>query len=205
MWRHIPTVFGGRSVVPHELTAAAPTEPLEAGGARRLPSPVPDFVGLASTDARRLARMAQVAVSVEDRPSSQGLWGRVLAQDPQPGAQGAPDGVVILTVGARSRVPVPDVRGRDEDEALSMLRDAGLGAARRVTRRSDRVPEGCVVRTRPRAGADVVAGSRISYVVAAGPREAGRSEHRRGRRPTRIARLADGSFLFPEQQLDRRR
>lgn len=201
MWRHIPPVFGGRSAVSAELSAAASSElPVTTP-----PVPVPDLVGLPSTDARRLARAARLAVTVEDRPSSQGLWGRVLAQDPEPGTLDAPDGIVALTVGARARVPVPDVRGRDEDEALSMLREAGLGAARRATRRSDRVPEGCVVRTRPRAGADVASGSRISYVIAASQPDDRRSSRKRGRRSGHVARLADGSFLFPEKLLDQRR
>ena len=195
MWRHFPPVFGGRSAVPAERSAP-PSAELPASIP---PAPVTDLVGLPSTDARRLARAARLAVTVADRPSSQGLWGRVLAQDPEPGALDAPDGIVVLTVGARARVPVPDVRGRDEDEALWILREAGLGAARRAIRRSDRVPEGCVVRTRPRAGADVAAGSCISYVIAASQPDDRRSSRKRGRRGAHVARLADGSFLFPEK------
>jgi serine/threonine-protein kinase len=201
MWRHIQPLFGARSSVPAELSAATSSEL----PATTPPTLVPDLVGLPSTDARRLARAARLAVTVEERPSSQGLWGRVLAQDPEPGTLGAPDGIVVLTVGARARVPVPDVRGRDEDEALSMLREAGLGAARRATRRSDRVPEGCVVRTRPRAGADVATGSRISYVIAASRPDDRLTGRKRGRRHVHVARLADGSFLSPGKSLDRRR
>ncbi len=205
MWRHLPAVFGGRPVLSAELPAARSLEPDGASEPPLLPMPVPDFLGLPSTDARRLARAAHLAVTVEERPSGEGLWGRVLEQEPAPGTVGAPDGIVLLSVGARARVPVPDVRGRDEDEALSILRDAGLGAERRAARRSDRVPEGCVVRTRPRAGAEVATGSRISYVVAAGPREADQRGRKHGRRAGRVARLADGSFLLPEKGLERSR
>ena len=81
MWRHIPTVFGGRPALPAELP-----------------------------------------------------------QRPAPDTLAGPDGSVIITVGAHPRVAVPDIRGRDEDDALSVLREAGLGADRRAARRSDRVP-----------------------------------------------------------------
>ncbi len=202
MWRHVLPVFGGRPPLSTELPVhqtldlAEPQPPLV---------PVPDLVGLSGSDARRLARAARLAVTVEERHASRGLWGRVLEQEPAPRTLAAPDGFVIITVGARPRVAVPDIRGRDEDEALSMLREAGLGAARRAARRSDRVPEGCIVRTRPRAGAEVATGSRISYVVAAAPRSADHGGRKRGRRSQRVARLADGSFLLPEKGVERPR
>jgi serine/threonine-protein kinase len=203
MWRHhFPAVFGGGIPLPTELSPRQPsaTEHDEAGLLQ--PVAVPDLVGLPSTDARRLARAHGFSVTVEEHHSSEGLWGRVLSQDPAPGASGAPDSILTLSVGTRPRVPVPDVRGRDEEEALSILREAGLGTARRAIRSSDRVPEGCVVRTRPRHGAEVATGSRISYVVASSPREDGRGR-KHGRRAPRAARLADGSFLLAEKGLDR--
>jgi hypothetical protein len=203
MRRHFPAVFGGRTALSSEPRPARWTE--EQDDETLVGLPVPDLVGLTSTEARRVARAARLGVTVEERPSSQGSWGTILEQDPTPGTLGAPDGIVILTVGTRARVPVPDVRGRDEDEALSILRDAGLGAARRAARKSDRVPEGCVVRTRPRAGAEVAAGSCISYVVAAGPHAAGQGAGRRVRRASRVARMADGSFLMPERGPERSR
>ena len=120
-----------------------------------------------------------------------------LPQRPAPDTLAGPDGSVIITVGAHPRVAVPDIRGRDEDDALSVLREAGLGADRRAARRSDRVPEGHVVRTRPRAGTEVATGTRISYVVAAGPRDVAHGGRRRDRRSRRVARMSDGSFLRP--------
>jgi beta-lactam-binding protein with PASTA domain len=188
MRRHLPTILGGRWSLPAELPAVAPGSsdtPIQS------PAHAPDLVGLPSTEARRQARLVRIHTEVVERASHQTLWGRVLEQDPPPGGTLEPDSIVTLTVGARPHVTVPDVRGRDEDEALSMLREAGLGTARRAARRSDRVPEGCVVRTRPRAGADVPTGSRVVYVVAAGPRADGDRGH--GRR--RTGRRPDGSFV----------
>jgi serine/threonine-protein kinase len=105
---------------------------------------------------------------------------------------------MLIVIGSRPDVIVPDVRGRDEEDALRALADAGLGTARRVMRRSDSVPEGHIVRTRPRAGAEVPTGSRVSYVVGVGPRES--AGHRRGdRHRVRARRLPDGTFIsLPE-------
>ncbi len=201
MWRHLPSVLGGAPAVPVESTLEPLTEPTTDEPTPGAPSPVfvPELVGLPSTEVRRLARQQQFALEVEETGTNEGQWGRVLEQDPPPGVALDASTVVVITVGARPSVTVPDVRGREEEEALSMLREAGLGAARRIARRSDRVPDGCIVRTRPRAGVDIPLGSRVSYVVATGLRDAGRS-HKRDRR-TRVGRLPDGSFLsLPEQR-----
>jgi beta-lactam-binding protein with PASTA domain len=144
-------------------------------------------------EARRQASLASQRVYTIELGTDQGSWGRVLEQQPAAGAAPAPDGILVLTVGARPNVTVPDVRGRVESEALATLRDAGLGATRRVIRHSDKVPEGHVIRTRPRAGAEVPAGSHVSCIVADAPRPSGR-ERRGERGRVRAVRPPDGSF-----------
>ena len=181
MWRHLPSLPGNHLPLSHIPDHVAPGD-------------VPDLVGLPSTEARQIARLSHLLVESEVRNSSRSLWGRVLDQVPAPGAAAIDGDVITLVVGGRPHVTVPDVRGRDEDEALSILRIAGLGTARRATRRSDRVPEGFIVRTRPRAGADVPAGTQVSYIVAAGP-QASHRPRRSARRRARATRMSDGSFL----------
>lgn len=191
MWRSLSTVLRGRSSVHagariDELPTVAP--------AAAWPSEVtPDVIGLPVTEARRLGRMDGQRVFVIERTTGHDQWGRVLEQEPAAGLAFDPDGMLVLTVGARPDVTVPDVRGRAEDDARSMLRQAGLGPARRATRGSDRVPEGHVVRTRPRAGAEVPVGSTVSYVLAAEQRPARPAGHHEQRR-VRTARQPDGSF-----------
>lgn len=198
MWRSLSTVLRGRPPLP--VDASIDQRPSGEPVATTLPVPVaPDVVGLTSSDARRLGRMGGQRVFVVERTASRALWGRVLEQEPSAGSPLAADGMLVLTVGARPHVTVPDVRGRAEDDALSMLRQAGLGTARRATRRSDRVPEGHVVRTRPRAGAEVPVGSLVSYVIAAEARP-DRAARRRDQRRVRATRLPDGSFRsYPEE------
>jgi serine/threonine-protein kinase len=145
-----------------------------------------------------MARLAGLPVEVVEQPSAPELWGQVLGQEPAAGVALQARGQLTITVGARPHVTVPDVRGRDEEEALSLLHDAGLGAARRATRRSNRVPEGCIVRTRPRPGAEVVTGSTVSYVLAAGRRDSG-ADRKGARQRVHVGRLPDGAFLsLPE-------
>ncbi len=220
MWRHFPTVFSGRPLLPiepgigstphapaaqgAETVASLDTEARPAQPVVTAPAPVislvfvPELVGLPSDEARRAARMSGLRPALEERGTSYDLWGRVLEQEPAPGLAVSAGAVVTLAVGARPHVVVPDVRGRDEEEALSMLREAGLGTARRAARRADGMPEGSVVRTRPRAGAEVAFGSRVSYVVATGSRTRARKGHD-DRRRSRPLRLPDGSFFtLPE-------
>lgn len=198
MWRHVPSTSDPRPVPPAAVPALSQQEAYPPS------STAPDLIGMRSTDARRVARESGLLVEVEERPTAPELWGQVLDQRPSPGQPMEPGANLGLTVGSRPFVIVPDVRGRDEDEAVAMLREAGLEAVRRATRRSDRVPEGSIVRTRPRAGAEVVFGSSVAYVLAAGSRSArgGHDDHRR----RRVGRLPDGSFLsLPEDRLHGRR
>lgn len=71
----------------------------------------------------------------------------------------------LLVAGGPDAV-VPDVRGSSEDEAIELLEAAGLVVERLGADRSDGPPIGCVLRTRPPAGAVVVAGATVGYVVA---------------------------------------
>ena len=175
---------------PQELEGAATEEAIAV-------EPVwacPELIGMSVQDARRVARLSGLLLKVEERPAGQGLWSRVLGQIPDPDTNLVRGDVVSITIGARPQVVVPDVRGGTELDALTTLRDAGLVPSRRVARQSDRVPEGYVVRTRPRPGASVTAGTRIAYVIATAPRRHSAKRHR-DPGPARAQRLPDGTFL----------
>lgn len=154
----------------------------------------PDLLGMTTHDARQASRSADLQVSITTRTSEEALWGRIVAQDPEPGGVVRPGDDIELTVGARPEVVVPDVRGGVVDEMLDVLREAGLRPQRRVARRSGSLPEGHILRTRPRAGATVPHGTGITYVVAT-ERQPRRNQHRRDSKRARFSRLPDGSFL----------
>jgi beta-lactam-binding protein with PASTA domain len=199
MWRTFPLVHEGEPVVSEEEGVGPPpiaaTE-RELDDVMQPPGTLgaPDLRGMLSPDARRIGRMSELQVWVVTHPTTEALWGRVVAQDPAPGVALRPGDTVTITVGARPAVVVPDVRGGEEAEMLAVLRDAGLRPERRVARRSDNVPGGHIVRTRPRAGAAVPHGTAVTYVVAT-PRPLHGKQDRRHERRVRARRLPDGSFL----------
>ena len=200
MWRTLSTSPGGRFVVPDggvavsAESAPARTEMPSSPGQAFGPIQVPDLLGMNSQDARRSARLAELHLVLEDHPTAAGLRGRVFRQEPEPGTLMRSGGLVTAYIGARPAIPVPDVRGADEETSLEVLRSAGLHPHRRVVRRSNTVPQGQIIRTRPRAGAEVPVGSRITYIVAAAPRPRQHSD-RPGPKWSRARRAPDGAFL----------
>ena len=201
MWRTAPTTHDlGWAASEHDEVGRKPPEPraVPPAGSIGLTQPpgtlsAPDLRGMASQEARLIGRMSDLHVSVDYHTTEEALWDRVVAQDPVPGATLRPGDTLTITVGERSTVLVPDVRGGAEDEMLGVLREAGLRPERRVTRRSDSVLEGHIVRTRPRAGSRVPLGTKVTYVVAT-PRAHGKQAGRHEKR-IRASRLPDGSFL----------
>ena len=201
MWRTAPTTHDlGLTMSENDEIGHTPPEPVQPPasiptGSTQPPGTftAPDLRGMASQEARLIGRMSDLHISVDSHPTEEALWDRVVAQDPVPGAALRPGDTLTITVGERSTVLVPDVRGGEEDVMLDVLRDAGLRPERRVTRRSDSVPDGHVVRTRPRAGSSVPLGTKVTYVVAT-PRPHGKQARRHERR-IRASRLPDGSFL----------
>ena len=201
MWRTAPTTHDlGLAVSENDEVGHGSPEPVQAppAGSIGLTQPpgtlsAPDLRGMASQEARLIGRMSDLHVSVDYHTTEEALWDRVVAQDPVPGATLRPGDTLTITVGERSTVLVPDVRGGAEDDMLGVLREAGLRPERRVTRRSDSVPEGHIVRTRPRAGSSVPLGAKVTYVVAT-PRPHEKQAKRHERR-IRASRLPDGTFL----------
>ena len=74
---------------------------------------------------------------------------------------------LVISVG-EERSAVPDIIGLTEEEALQLIREAGLVRGQ-VDREFDPdVPEGRVISSNPAAGEEVPAGSQVSYVISRG-------------------------------------
>jgi len=202
MWRTAPTTHEPVMPVSESEEVGQPSpEPAQAlqpasSSSAQPPGTLsaPDFRGMATPEARLIGRMSDLDIRVDTHTTEEALWGRVVAQDPVPGAVLRPGDALTITVGERPTVLVPDVCGGEEDEMLAVLREAGLRPERRVTRRSERIPEGHVVRTRPRSGSLVPHGTKVTYVVAT-PRPLHGKQARRHEKRLRVSRLPDDSFL----------
>ncbi|NLI95889.1 MAG: PASTA domain-containing protein [Synergistaceae bacterium] len=138
--------------------------------------PLPDVRGMEFNEAK--AKLAEAGFQVGDvlrLADPQKPAGSVLAQSPAAPAMVPLDTRVDLLVsrgtGAEGGpVAVPDVVGKQEAAARSLVEAVGLGVEVRYLASQATAP-GIVVSTVPRTGAQVPAGSRIALTVATAPND----------------------------------
>ena len=128
---------------------------------------VPNVVGLTEDRARSTLKQAGF-ISVNSRQvDNLDKAGNVVAVDPGEGEQAPLSAPITLQV-STGTIKVPDVAGKTEAEARSILTGAGFTAGQIVSQsaESDTVPQGAVVGTEPRAGSAVGAGEDIILKIA---------------------------------------
>lgn len=140
---------------------------------------VPDVVGLTAREAERVLAGAGLAADIEVSYDADAVPGTVVAQDPPAGERTAVGSNVLLTVaselsvapprpeGWESQPRVPNVVGKREEDARSLLRASGY----RVTVSevfSASAPEGSVVDQYPSGGSAAAAGTEVGIVVSKG-------------------------------------
>jgi tRNA A-37 threonylcarbamoyl transferase component Bud32 len=135
---------------------------------------VPALTGRPAAEAARTAARVGLRTSLVSVPSDRPR-GIVLAQDPRAGVRVEAGTTVILTASSGTPprppgVPVPDLRGLEEDEARRPLEAAGLRLGHTTSEESDAVDPGTVLRSDPPAGSTVEPGTAVDIVVAAEPR-----------------------------------
>lgn len=131
---------------------------------------VPDVLRVSVEDAseRLVAAGFEVAVA-EDRPFDLEVPAdHVLEQSPAGQARAGTTVTVTVSAGPRP-VELPDVAGRDADDAEAVLQAAGV-EVERERRFDDQVDEGRAIATEPAAGATVDEASTVTLVVSRGPR-----------------------------------
>lgn len=132
------------------------------------PVTVPDLVG--QTEGNAAAILQGVGLTpAASRENSTAPAGQVIRQDPVAGSQVAPGSTVRYVISAgQAPVTVPDVVGRADTEAKSILGNAGLGMI--ITRQSSNdVHAGTVISQNPAGGSSVPPGSSVDVVVSTGP------------------------------------
>jgi eukaryotic-like serine/threonine-protein kinase len=131
---------------------------------------VPDVRGLTETEAGAELEQAGLQLEVAGAlASAQVPRGRVISQEPEPGARiGRDEAVRVAISTGRGLIGVPNIVGRPEAEALGLLRQAGLGVGNIRQAPSDSVPAGRVAQQSPTAGSEVPLDSGIDIVMSAG-------------------------------------
>jgi serine/threonine-protein kinase len=127
----------------------------------------PDLVGRSEAEARRLADRRGLQLEIE-YVESDGRPGRVLDQLPDRGVEVPAGTTVAVMVATRAEtVVVPDVHGLSETAAIAQLEAAGLQPGQRRSA-DDRLPEGYVVSTDPRAGVSMTRDAVVDYAISTG-------------------------------------
>src|SRR4051794_4441344 len=127
---------------------------------------VPNVVGLTEDKARSTLEQAGFTSVNSRQTDSLEDEGNVVAVDPAEGAQAAPNAPITLQV-STGTIKVPDVTGKTEAEARTILTGAGFANSQIGTAEveSESVPAGSVVATDPRAGSAVGAGEAITLQI----------------------------------------
>ncbi len=157
-----PMSAASDALVPPTSLNHGSTVPVHRTPGRRV---VPDVVGLDALDGDGLAREAGVCLSVSVWETKVGPWGMILVQHPSAGARVKPGSRVHVVVSGRPHARVPEVRGLPVEEAIELVRRAGLLPIVAVGRASGSQPSGHVASIRPTAGTLVTDGSVVAIAV----------------------------------------
>ena len=130
------------------------------------PVEVPDVVGDAYEDAEAELEELGLTVRQESEEDPEAEPGTVLSQDPEGGAEVAPESEVTLTVAtAPDTEAVPDVVGKPFDQAQAELSAAGFTVTRQ-NQPDDSRPENEVISQDPTAGSEHAPGGLVVLTVA---------------------------------------
>lgn len=134
--------------------------------------PLPELVGATLDEAKTALNGAGMALGqISETFDESEPAGTVLAQAPPAGTAVRHGTPVDLTVSKGPQpIPVPDVRGRDQGDAVEAIEAAGLKAVISPETVFDRtVPKGAVVAQDPASG-NLTRGGAVTLTVSKGPR-----------------------------------
>jgi beta-lactam-binding protein with PASTA domain/predicted Ser/Thr protein kinase len=133
---------------------------------------VPDLSGKPAADAfNQLQQMGFTKVSEKTQTSSSVQSGLVIGTQPAAGTSIKSDQPVVLLVsGGPVEVQVPDVVGKTQEQATTILQQAGF-TVNVSQQNSNSVPVGTVITTNPTPGTTVGQGSAVQIVVSNGKQQ----------------------------------
>ncbi|MFD5572466.1 Stk1 family PASTA domain-containing Ser/Thr kinase [Streptomyces cadmiisoli] len=131
---------------------------------------VPDLAGRRLDEARQLLEDAGLEPGMVTREFSDEVTrGLVIASDPGTGTTARAGTAVALTVSKGSPVDVPDVTGRDLDDAREKLEEEGLEVRIAPQEVHSEFDAGQVARQSPAADSEVAEGDTVTLTVSKGP------------------------------------
>lgn len=132
-------------------------------------APVPSVIDETQETAERLLTEAGFKPSAVFEVNEEVEPGIVFDQDPAKATDAAEGSIVIIKVSqAASTVDLPDVTGRTEEEATSLLSSLGLRVDR-VVESNDDVPEGQVISMSPQPDQAVNPDTLVTLTISTGP------------------------------------
>jgi beta-lactam-binding protein with PASTA domain/serine/threonine protein kinase len=134
--------------------------------------PLPELAGGTLDEAKNGLNAAEMALgTVTEQFSESAAAGVVLSQDPAPGTPARHGTSVSLVVSKGPEpIPVPNVVGREEDEAVEAIEGVGLEADVAHEEVFDKsIPEGAVVSQSP-ANGTLTRGGTVTLTISKGPR-----------------------------------
>ncbi|MGW0038123.1 Stk1 family PASTA domain-containing Ser/Thr kinase [Gordonia sp. NPDC003376] len=133
---------------------------------------VPAVAGLSAADARSSLEKAGFDVKQLDESSETVPAGKATRSAPGENVPTAEGSTVNLFISSgRERHRVPDVRGKTEAQATTMLKEAGFNQIQVVKVDSIDVEEGAVVDTNPAVGSDAPVRDPVVLRISTGPKE----------------------------------
>lgn len=132
---------------------------------------VPDVLGMTESEARKeFSAKGFILDNIDVEESEDVEKGKIISQDPQPGTKANSGSMVSIVVsGGVEEQNVPDITGKDVEEARAIAEDAGFTIQQGRSEASDTVPEGSIILQDPKAGDKAKKGSIIYYRISTGP------------------------------------
>lgn len=126
---------------------------------------------LDGTTAKKFLENRKLVVEIKEEESDTVEKGKVLRYEPELVAEG---GIVTLYVSSGPHVdlvPIPSIVGKQEDEAIALLAEAGLVPGETGEAFSDTVPAGCVISQSGGENGQIAPGGSIGYMISKGKEE----------------------------------
>lgn len=127
--------------------------------------------GMEEAQARRILESRKLTVVVSQEESETVETGKVIRYEPEMVPEAGTVTLYVSTGPHVDRVPVPQLAGKTEEEAIALLAEAGLIPGDTTLQASDTVPRGSIISQSGGENGQIEVGGKISYVVSSGPAE----------------------------------